>query len=157
MIRQKLCLPSHLRKALAAVDRTVRLGLKGNLRLAAAGCAGRGKELTGTARRVLAGVTAGLAALRLVLEATLCIELLLTSGENEFRAALFALQSLVFEHFESSLLKKLAFRLILRSAHAEVAEIWEPRQLAANTLYSVVNGLFRLVGLRSHFRIRQSG
>ena len=81
---------AHLSEALAAVDGTIRLGLKGNLSLATASCANSGKVLTGTASSVLASVTAGLAALGLVLEAALCVELLLTGGEHELVAALFA-------------------------------------------------------------------
>ena len=81
---------AHLSEALAAVYGTVGLGLEGNLCLAAAACAGSGEELTGATSVVLASVTASLAALGLVLEAALCVELLLTSGENEFVAALFA-------------------------------------------------------------------
>ena len=81
---------SHLSKALAAVNRTIRLGLERNLCLAAAGSADSGVELTGTAGGVLASVTASLAALGLVLEAALCIELLLTGSENEFVTAFFA-------------------------------------------------------------------
>jgi enamine deaminase RidA (YjgF/YER057c/UK114 family) len=85
-----LALGAHLSEALAAVYRTVGLGLEGNLGLAAATGAGSGEELTGTTSGVLASVTASLAALGLVLEAALSVELLLTSGENEFVAALFA-------------------------------------------------------------------
>ena len=81
---------AHLGEALAAVNGTVRLGLKGNLSLATAGSANSGEELTGATGGVLASVTAGLAALGLVLEAALCVELLLASSENEFIAALFA-------------------------------------------------------------------
>jgi len=81
---------AHLGEALAAVHRAVRLGLEGNLGLAAAGSAHSGEILAGAASGVLAGVTAGLAALGLVLEAALCIELLLTGGEHELLAALFA-------------------------------------------------------------------
>jgi hypothetical protein len=81
---------AHLGEALAAVHRTVRLGLEGNLGLAAAGSANSGEILTGAAGSVLAGITAGLAALRLVLEATLGIELLLTGSEHKLLAALFA-------------------------------------------------------------------
>ena len=47
---------------------------------------------------VLAGISALSASLRLVLEALLCIELLLTSGEYELLAALFAYQCLVCVH-----------------------------------------------------------
>ena len=81
---------AHLSEALAAENGTVGLGLEGNLGFAAATSAGSGEELTGATGSVLAGVTAGLAALGLVLEATLCVELLLTSGEHELVAALFA-------------------------------------------------------------------
>ena len=80
----------HLSKALAAVHRAIGFGLKGNLRLAAAGSTDSGKELAGTAGSVLASVTAGLAALGLVLEAALSVEFLLTGGENKLIAALFA-------------------------------------------------------------------
>ena len=81
---------AHLSEALAAVDGTIGLGLEGNTSLAAAGSADSGEVLTGTASSVLASVTAGLAALGLVLEAALSVELLLTSGEHELLAALFA-------------------------------------------------------------------
>ena len=86
----ELTLVTHLSEALAAENGTVGLGLEGNLCLAAATCAGSGEELTGATGSVLASVTASLAALGLVLEAALCVELLLTGGENEFVAALFA-------------------------------------------------------------------
>ena len=76
--------------ALAAENGTVSLGLEGNLGLATATGADTGEELTGTTGSVLASVTACLAALGLVLEATLCVEFLLTGGENEFVAAHFA-------------------------------------------------------------------
>ena len=81
---------SHLGKALAAVNRAIRLGFEGNLCLAAACCAGRSEELAGTTGCVLACVAAGLAALGLVLESALCVEFLLTGGKNKLIAALFA-------------------------------------------------------------------
>ena len=81
---------THLGKTLAAVHRTVRLRLEGNLGLAAAGSTSSGKILTGATGSSLAGIAAGLAALRLILEAALSIELLLTGGEHELLAALFA-------------------------------------------------------------------
>ena len=90
MFQLQLAVGTHLSEALAAENGTIGLGLEGHLSLAAATCAGSGEELTGTAGSVLASVTASLAALGLVLEAALCVELLLTSGENEFVAALFA-------------------------------------------------------------------
>ena len=86
----KLTLCTHLSEALAAEYGTVGLGLKGNLCLATATCAGSSEEFTGTTGAGLASVTACLAALGLVLEAALCVEFLLTGGENEFIAALFA-------------------------------------------------------------------
>ena len=88
--RCKLAFCAHLSEALAAKYGTVGLGLEGNLCLAAAACAGSGEELTGATAGVLTGVTAGLAALGLILEATLCVEFLLAGSENEFVAALFA-------------------------------------------------------------------
>ena len=87
---QQLAVSTHLSEALAAENGTVGLGLEGNLCVAAATCAGSGEELTGATGSILASVTAGLAALGLVLEAALCVELLLTSGEHELVAALFA-------------------------------------------------------------------
>jgi hypothetical protein len=81
-----LLLPD-LREALAAVDGTVRLGLERNLRLGAAPRANGGEVLPGTASRVLAGITAGLAALRLILETTLSIKLLLSGGKHELLSA----------------------------------------------------------------------
>ena len=86
----KLAVGAHLSEALAAEHGTVGLGLEGNLSLAAATCAGSGEEFTGATGSVLASVTASLAALGLVLEAALSVEFLLTGGENEFIAALFA-------------------------------------------------------------------
>ena len=85
-----LAVGTHLSEALAAENGTVGLGLEGNLCFAAATSAGSGEELTGATGSVLASVTAGLAALGLILEAALCVELLLTSGEHELVAALFA-------------------------------------------------------------------
>ena len=86
----ELALCTHLSEALAAENGTVGLGLEGNLCLAAATGASSSEELTGAAGSVLASITASLAALGLVLEAALCVEFLLTGGENEFVAALFA-------------------------------------------------------------------
>jgi hypothetical protein len=86
----QLALCTHLSEALAAENGTVGLGLEGNLCLATATCASSSEELTGTTGICLTGVTACLAALGLILEATLCVEFLLTGGENEFVAALFA-------------------------------------------------------------------
>ena len=81
---------AHLGEALAAVNGTIALGLEGNLGLATASGANSSEVLTGTASSILASVTAGLAALGLVLEAALCVELLLAGGEHELATALFA-------------------------------------------------------------------
>ena len=86
----QLAVSTHLSEALAAENGTVGLGLEGHLCLTAATGASSGEELTGATGVVLASVTASLAALGLVLEAALCVEFLLTCGENEFVAALFA-------------------------------------------------------------------
>ena len=85
-----LAVSTHLSEALAAENGTVGLGLEGNLCLTTATSAGSGEELTGATGSVLASVTASLAALGLVLEAALCVELLLTSGEHKLVATLFA-------------------------------------------------------------------
>lgn len=81
---------SHLGKALTAVHRTIGLGLKGDAGFPATGSAGGSEELSGGTGCVLASVTAGLATLGLVLEASLSVEFLLTGGKNELVAALFA-------------------------------------------------------------------
>jgi len=83
-------LAAHLGEALATIDRTVRLRLKGNLGLAATGGADSGEILAGTTSSGLAGIAAGLATLRLILEPALSIEFLLTGGEHELLATLFA-------------------------------------------------------------------
>ena len=80
----------HLRKAIAAVNRTVISGLERHSCLSAAGSTGSGEELAGSAGSVLASVTASLAALGLILEAALCVEFLLSCGENEFSSAFLA-------------------------------------------------------------------
>ena len=84
----------HASEAVRAVDRTVLTGLEGNLASLAASCADSIEHLTLTAvaacAAVLAGVTAGLAALGLVLEAAGSVEFLLAGGPNELLAAVFA-------------------------------------------------------------------
>ena len=81
---------THLSEAGAAVHGTVALGLEGHLGLTTALGTDGGEVLTGTTGCVLASVAAGLAALGLVLEAALSVELLLTGGEHKLVAALFA-------------------------------------------------------------------
>jgi len=93
-----LLLLADLCKALAAIDGTIGLGLKGDLRLAAAAGAHCGKILPGTAGSGLTGFPAGLAPLGLILEAPLSIELLLTGGKHELLATFFAHKRFVFVH-----------------------------------------------------------
>jgi len=81
---------AHFSEAVTAINRTVALGLEGHPRFAAAGSANGGKVLAGATGGVLASITASLAALGLVLEAALSIELLLACGEHELVAALLA-------------------------------------------------------------------
>jgi len=96
-------LPAGL-EAGAAVDRPVVPRLERNTGRCAACCAHGIVHLALTAFGALAAggllcVTAGLAALGLVLEALLCIELLFSGGENEFHATVTAYENFVFEHF----------------------------------------------------------
>ena len=90
ILKGLLLVSTHLSEALAAENGPIGLGLEGNSCLAAATSADSGEVLTGATSVVLASVTASLAALGLILEATLCVELLLTSGEHELIATLFA-------------------------------------------------------------------
>jgi hypothetical protein len=85
-----LLLATHLSEALAAVNRAVALGLEGHTGFLATVCANSGEILAGAAGGVLAGITAALAALGLVLEAALGVECLLACGEYKFLAAVLA-------------------------------------------------------------------
>src|SRR5699024_1103068 len=89
-------------EAVGAVDGAILAGLEGNLAGLAAGCADGVVHLalTGAGRTgaVLAGVTASLAALGLVLKTAGCVELLLAGSPNKLLAAVLANYSLVFEH-----------------------------------------------------------
>ena len=87
----KLLSSSDLCEALAAVYGAVGLRLERNTSFVAAHSAGSGEVLSGSSGSVLASVTASLAALGLILEAALCIEFLLTCGEDEFISAFLAL------------------------------------------------------------------
>jgi hypothetical protein len=80
----------HTSEAIAAVNGTISLRLKGNLSLATAICASSGKILSGTTSGILAGITAGLAALGFILETTLCVEFLLTGSKHKLVTAFFA-------------------------------------------------------------------
>ena len=92
-------LENQRKKALEEIEMTPSEILE-VMRLAglAAACANGVEHLALTTGSVLAGIAACLAALGLVLETTACVELLLTGGPNEFFAAIFAYQSLVFVH-----------------------------------------------------------
>ena len=83
-------LTSSCCKAIAAEDGAVAGGLEGNLTFRTALGADSIIHHTLGAGSTLAGSTAGLAALGLILEAALCVEFLLTGGENELLAAVFA-------------------------------------------------------------------
>ena len=93
-----LCVLSCL-EASAAVNRSVAGGLEGYLCLTAACCASGDKVLSGSSACVLLSVAASLAALGLIQEALLLVELLLTCGEYELIAALFAYKRLVLKDF----------------------------------------------------------
>ena len=98
---------SPLCKALAAVYGTVVAGLEGKHSFAAAIVADSYKGLALTAGTGLSLVTAGLAALGLVLKAFAGIELLLAGSENEFLTTVFANESFVFVHFFFTSLRKI--------------------------------------------------
>ena len=88
-------------KAFAAVHRTIFLRLEGNLRGLSALSADRIVHHTrraGSWAIGLTGLTAGLAAGGLVLEALFGVEFLLTGGKHEFLATVFAYQRFVFVH-----------------------------------------------------------
>ena len=81
---------AHLSEALAAIHGSVGLGLKGDLCFATASSAGSGEILSGATGGILSSVTASLAALGLILEASFSIEFLLTGGKHELVATVFA-------------------------------------------------------------------
>ena len=84
--------------ASAAVHSLTLSRIEGHLASCAAVCAYGVEHLSGSLGAVLSCIAASLASLGLVLEALLSIELLLTCGEHEIRAAIFALQRLVLVH-----------------------------------------------------------
>ncbi len=93
----------HSRIALAAINGSIVLRLEGYAGFLSAVCANSGKELSLRLSCVLSCVAASLASLGLVLEASLCIELLLACCEGELLSAVLTLQNLVFVHFATSL------------------------------------------------------
>ena len=93
-------LSGSVTEALAAVYRTIVVGLEGNLAGVATVCAGCVKHLTSATftAACLELSTAITASLGLMLKALLCVKLLLTGGEYEFLSAVLADQSLVCVH-----------------------------------------------------------
>jgi hypothetical protein len=85
-------------EAVAAVYRSVVRGLEGNLSFAAAFSANCGEHFSGSLGSLFSCVSASLAALGFVLEAAFSVEFLFACGKNEFVAAIFAGESLVFVH-----------------------------------------------------------
>ena len=87
-----LRLSAMLVEAVTAINRTVILRLEGHLGLLAAVCAGDLEHLTLLTAITIATalVAAVAAACRLVLETLLGVEFLLTGGESELLATLFA-------------------------------------------------------------------
>ena len=99
MFGQRLVAATASCVALAAVYRLAIGRIEGNLALLTAISANSVKHLSATTSRVLSDVAACLASLGLVLEALLCIELLLTGSEHEVVAAILAFQRFVLKHF----------------------------------------------------------
>jgi len=89
--------------AFAAIYGPVLSGTERHLCFFSAGGADGGEQFAFPMSSILPGVTTGLAALRLVDEASLGVEFLLTSREHEFGSTFLADQGLVFVHFTTSL------------------------------------------------------
>ena len=85
-------------EALAAVNGLTFGGLEGHLAFLATVCANCREHFSCALSCVLSCGTAVLASLGLVLESLGCIEFLLTCGEHEIIATIFALQCLVLVH-----------------------------------------------------------
>ena len=85
-------------EALAAVNSLTFGGLEGHLAFLATVCANCREHFSCALSCVLSCGTAVLASLGLVLESLGCIEFLLTCGEHEIIATIFALQCLVLVH-----------------------------------------------------------
>ncbi len=124
----------HLSIAFAAIYGSVVAGLERNLSFLAASCTGSGEKLSLRLSGVLSCVTAGLASLRLVLEALLCIELLLASGEYKLFAAILTDQFFILIHLKIP-------RLCRKNNIC-------PRRIQTDTFASKIttNALFKLYG-----------
>jgi len=97
---------SHLCETVTAINRPVGLGFEGYFRFVSARRANRRKIFPRAASGALTRVTAIFAALGLVLEAALGVELLLACREDKLRSTFLTYQGLVFVHVETSLLTK---------------------------------------------------
>ena len=102
IITQTQLLSGSVAEALAAVNRTVAVGLKGHLASITTVCTSCVKHLAsgGLTTACLELLTALTASLGLMLETLLSVEFLLTGRKNEFLSAIFADQSLVFVHWD---------------------------------------------------------
>ena len=85
-------------ETIAAIDGAIAARLKGNLAGLAAGCADGVKHLTALSTSLLTSLTAGSAALRLILEALFGVKFLFAGRENEFLTAVFADECFVVVH-----------------------------------------------------------
>jgi len=89
---------SLLRKAVAAINRTIVSRLKRNSGFTATGRTGCGEHFSRRCAAVFSGVAAGLASLGLVCKAFFSVELLLTCSENKLRATILTGQCFVLSH-----------------------------------------------------------
>ena len=85
-------------ETIAAVNRTIGFRLERNLCFAATGSAYCCIHLSGSGAAVLAGISARLASLGLILETFFSVEILLTCSEDKFCTTVFANKGLVLIH-----------------------------------------------------------
>ena len=102
-VMQRLCIFLLLRKALAAVHRTVVSRLERNFCFRTAAGALGCEHFARRSASISSGVTALFASLRFVHETLFAVELLFASSKDEFASAILAHHGLVFEHFFPSL------------------------------------------------------
>jgi hypothetical protein len=100
-----------LRKAFAAVNRTVLTGLERNLGFATASSTSSGEPLSFAAGGVFASIPAGFATLGFIYETFFSVEFLFSGGEYEFISAFFAGESFVFEHDFFTSLENISYAL----------------------------------------------
>jgi len=96
----------HCCKAFAAVNRSVAVGLEGNLGGLSTVSAHSFKHLSGCFTCILASIAASLASLRLILETLFSVEFLFACSEDKIFATIFAFQCDVLVHTFSPRLKK---------------------------------------------------